>query len=58
MVNTGCYMEECAFATKLNNENVKFACFNVVRRYAGRFNLGLVAVHAAYNISYAFFLSS
>lgn len=51
-------MEECAFATKLNNENVKFACFNVVRRYAGRFNLGLVAVHAAYNISYAFFLSS
>lgn len=51
-------MEECACATKLNNENTKFACFNVVRCYAGWFNLDLVDVQAAYNISCAFFVSS
>jgi hypothetical protein len=40
----------------LNNENIKFACFDVVLCYAGWFNLELVVVQAAYNISYAFFL--
>jgi hypothetical protein len=40
----------------LKNENIKFACFDVVFFYAGWFNLELVDVQAAYNISYAFFL--
>jgi hypothetical protein len=47
-------MDECACATNLNNENIKFACFKVVRCYAGWFNLDLVDVQAAYDISYAF----
>ena len=40
----------------LNNENIKFACFDVVLCYSGWFNLELVDVQAACNISYAFFL--
>jgi hypothetical protein len=44
MVNTGWCTEECACATNLNDENTKFACFNVVLCFAGWFNLDLVDV--------------